>query len=145
MKKHKELLELLIKYDAYIEKGNTLLKKKFNTELPPLLAKRAGLIPANGIIESETEKVIFRFHGMGCRFEFDEVVVEFDYSFGDFVYKGFQTLKLFWFIESLPNANSDFRIPSVYNEALQELEMTGKIVKKDSASPNTFDYSLVIF
>ena len=132
-----KLLELLLKYEEYIQKGNDILKKVFNTDLPPLLAKRKGLIPSEGVIESE--KLSFKFHGMGCLFNFENTIVDFDYSFGDFIYKGFEADKFYQFVVSFPES-SEIKKKDTFNSALIELQSKGMIIEKDSDCIDTYKY-----
>jgi hypothetical protein len=101
------LLGLLLKYEEYIQKGNDILKKVFNTDFSPLLAKGKGLIPSEGVIESE--RLSFKFHGIGCLFNFENTIVDFDYSFGDFIYKGFEADKFYQFVASYPGSSEKKR------------------------------------
>ncbi len=138
-----ELIALIGKYEAYISKGNMLLKKYFNVNKPPFLAKRDGVIPVSGTLNFNNEQMAFRFHGIGCRFEFKEAVIEFDYTFGDFIYKGFQVSKLFWFIESYFGASEEIKKEDIFKQVISELELKGKIKKKDGPSYDTYDYIFV--
>lgn len=135
----KNLIEYIKEYERYVKKGNEILQSYFKVNKSPLLAKREGKIPTHGTIESE--KMVFYFHGIGCRLEFGEIVVDFDYSFGDFDYKGFEVSKLYMFVVS--RANSDKKIArESFDQLLKELEKEGAIIGRGDFSYDTYDYIL---
>jgi len=136
----KELFSILIKYEYYIQKGNKLLIKHFDIKKSPLLAKRAGTIPNSGLIRTHEENMTFRFHGMGCRFEFNDIVVEFDYAFKDFAYEGFDVSKLFWFVESYSQSTSELRNKSIFEQTILKLVEERQIIPKKLSSIDTYDY-----
>lgn len=142
MKNEKELFKLIVKYEDFIKIGNTFLMKVYNIDKSPLLAKREGIIPHSGIVELDDIKMNFKFHGMGCRFEFGDITIEFDYSFGDFLYKGFEISKLFWFIESYPNLDLELNNKIIFQQCILKLEQDG-IIAKNKNSIDTHDYVLV--
>lgn len=132
-----ELIAYITKYESYVKIGNETLQRFYSVDTSPLVSRREDKIPKEGKIENMT----FNFHGMGCRLEFDEVVVDFDYSFGDFVYKGFETSKLFWFITSLVHSKEKISLGEL-NTSLKKLEDAGIILTNDESSNDTYDYKL---
>lgn len=133
-----KLKALIQEYEKYIKEGNEILQTYFTLNgKSPLLARREDKIPKSGKIDSENMK--FNFHGMGCRLEFGKIVVDFDYSFGDFIYKGFETSKLYWFIESYFDSNQQISKNEFY-ESLKQLEDEGFIIRKNESSYDTYDY-----
>lgn len=133
-----ELLTLIDNYESHIDKGNRLLKKNFKTELPPLIAMRKGIISKSGVIN---EDFSYNFHGMGCLFTFEKkVLVDFDYSFGDFVYKGFDPFKLHLFIKTYTCIRKSFENIDFLVEVLGKLELKNKIIKKDANDIDTYTF-----
>jgi hypothetical protein len=143
MNEKEQLLHLIKMYEEYVKKGNQLLKETYHTERPPLLAKREGTIPPAGTIETGDLKMSFRFHGMGCRFDFAGIIIEFDYTFGGFVYKGFQSSKLYWFIESYPDASPELKSKERFSETLSELLQNETLLRKNDSSPDSYEYILI--
>lgn len=134
-----QLLDLIKKYEMYVERGNQLLIDYYKAKKSPLIAKREGIIPSRGELNYNAYSMKFSFHGMGCRFVFDNVIVDFDYAFKTFEYKGFEVDKLFCFVQSSSlNINK-----KVFNESLKELEVNNLIRKKSENSIDTYDYVLV--
>jgi len=140
MTNSKELIDFIIEYENYVTKGNEILQSSFKMDKSPLLAKREGKIPAKGRLDNEN--LTFSFHGMGCRFEFGDIIVDFDYTFGDFIYKGFETSKLYWFIESCLGPDSEQISREGFEQSLKQLEDKGVITKIDESSYDTYDYVL---
>lgn len=138
MMNSKKLKNFIQEYEKYIKRGNEMLQIHFTLEMKsPLLARREGQIPKDGEIDSENMK--FSFHGMGCRLEFGKIVVDFDYSFTDFMYKGFETSKLYWFIESCLGADHKITKDN-FHQLLKQLEEEGFIISKEESSYDTHDY-----
>lgn len=144
MRSDKDLVELITKYEEYISEGNALLKEKYSIDVSPLLAKNRGLIPRSGIIDFG-KRMIFTFHGMGCLFDFDGVIVDFDYTYNDFVYKGFQPLKLFQFVESYPRTSDSLKNEITFNRTILQLELEGIILRKPKDSIDIYTYQLKKF
>ena len=144
MKVSEELITLIAKYEELIRKGNSAFIKTYSLDKSPLLAKREGLIPQFGTMTFEGNEMAFSFHGIGCRLLFDDsIVVEFDYIFKQFVYKGFEVKKLFWFLESFPGVSAALRNQEQFREAILELESLGVLVKNEDDPINTYDYIFV--
>lgn len=142
MRNADELFRLITQYEELIKKGNTALTNSFSLTKPPLLARREGVLPAFGTFNLDGENASFRFHGMGCRFEFNTLIVEFDYAFSTFEYKGFEASKLFWFVKSNPQASEALKSRDVFNEALLWLVKNGNLIKADDATIDTYEYIL---
>ncbi|MNS63468.1 hypothetical protein D3C72_965630 [compost metagenome] len=134
--------DLILLYENYIQKGNEYLKFDFHLSKSPLLAKRRGELPASGQIVDKNFS--FQFHGMGCVFKFGDLFVDFDYSFSDFIYKGFELSKLHSFISSYLKVNG---LPQIsISETAQlvfNLEKSGVLREKEENSIDTYEYTLV--
>jgi hypothetical protein len=135
------LFEKIVEFESLVKRYNQLLSETFGITISPLLATRQGLIPHKGIIKDKDEIVHFVFHGMGCRFE-NNLVVDFNSSFGDFIYKGFEIKKIFEFINSCKDLNEKLKIKPFFLEALSQLESSNLIVKNGEGI-DTHEYSLV--
>ena len=134
-----QLVDYMFRYERYIKIGNDLLRRHFKVVGCPLLAKRQDKIPMQGEVESEGFSFSFHFHGMGCLFKFGKTIVDFDYSFGDFIYKGFESRKLFLFIESSSN---DEVLKEDVDRSIRRLEFKGVLLRKDESSIDTYEYQL---
>jgi hypothetical protein len=141
MNKKKKLQQLILEYENFIRLGNTNLKEIFHTQKSPLQAMREGIIPRSGVIKfgESDENMFFQFHGIGCRFELNNLVVEFDYSFGDFLYKGFDSSKLFLFVKNHPKSGAELSNNIIFEQCLLELE-EHKVIVKNTNSIDTYDY-----
>ena len=137
-----ELLDNIIHFERLVKQYNSLLLEHFNVSICPLLAKRNGVIPKSGIIIDGNEVIHYAFHGMGCRFENDKII-DFDYSCGDFTYKGFEVDKLYEFIKSDNNSYNKLKVKDFFLDALSQLELSQLIVKNE-LNVDTHDYSLAI-
>lgn len=135
-----ELVQLIVEYENYIQKGNLYLKDIYNINTSPFLAKNNNSIPAENSLFFNGEYFSFRFHGIGCCFKFNSVVVDFDYSFNNFIYEGFDKIKLFNFILSLnSNIFNDYK---TYNNVLLKLHENGIVTTPRVNSNSTYDYIL---
>ena len=144
------LLEAILEYEAYIKLGNDLLKKEFNTTQSPTLDRKLSskdnmrLIPTIGKLEYEKGVMSYRFHGVGCCFEFGDIIVDFDYGGYDmnFEYAGFKLQSLILFIETCPRyliLNNTV----IFYRAMEELNNNGIIIKdNDPLLTNHRDYYL---
>lgn len=132
------LISIIKRYDDYVKLGNKLITMHYKLEISPLVAWIKGKIPKTATIDEYEFK--FTFHGMGCRFEFGEVIVDFDYTYSDFIYKGFLVRKLFDFIQCL--GFSDWLLETHLKKELDKLEFEGVLIKKQPNDINIYDYYL---
>ena len=134
------LLLHIKKFESFVEKGNKLLTKVYQLDEPPLLSKRHGKLPKSGKVPGY--EMFYNFHGMGCYFKFGRYEVDFDYTFGDFVYVGFQVSKLSNFIQS-SLGETDVFDQNAINRALIILEENGQVIRNITDYKNTYEYRLV--
>lgn len=136
----KKIIDLIIDYEDHIKKGNIILQDFYKINESPLLGRRKGQIPVNGKLEHKN--MSFNFHGIGCTFEFGKIIADFDYTFGDFVYKGFEVSKLYTFIESCTNSSIGDLSEDSLRKSLKQMEKTGLLTKREPSSYDTYDYVL---
>ena len=100
----KLILDEIKQFNEYVNILNLLISKKYNVDpLQILQSQKQKAIPRVGVLEYDDVFIEFAFHGMGCRFEFnDGVKVDFNYQKVDngFGYLGFSQYYLFKFILS---------------------------------------------
>jgi hypothetical protein len=142
MMEENNLHQLIVEYESYIRLGNTILAETYKTDISPILAKRQQIIPAQGTIEANGGQLSFRFHGMGCLFDFHGTIVDFDYDFGDFVYRGFDPFKLKKFLDTFPATPLFLKDQQVFEQSLAELLSKGIIKEKNEGSLGTYKYQL---
>lgn len=135
-----KLIQYIKEYEALIHKGNKYLQIFYQLNKSPLLERREGKIPVSGYLD-EIE-MSYKFHGIGCKFKFKNAIVDFDYSFVDFIYKGFETSKLYWYIESCADPDGEVMTKVDFDNSLNQLENKGVIIKSNMDSLDTHDYVL---
>ena len=141
------MMELLYKsiceYENFIEMGNSALYEAYDLSIPPLKAKVNGIIPKSGELEVNNVRLSFWFHGMGCQFNFSGIIVDFDYTYKYFEYKGFDLWKLHNFILSVPEKYDSLKDKDIYDKSIKQLELEGRIIKNANDNLGSYDYELV--
>jgi hypothetical protein len=137
-----QVLQAILRYERTIKQFNSFISDEFNLEISPLLAKRKKIIPEEGCINVSGINISYKFHGMGCGLNIDGIQVEFDYSFDDFVYRGFELDKLFLFISTEKLSNNEIINRSEFDNAFSILIITNEVMNIRISPYDTYDYVL---
>jgi hypothetical protein len=100
---------------------NELLRKHLCDESPQQPA-----IPGRGVLDSE-RKIVYQFHGLGCRVKFERIVVDFDFGPGG-RHDGFDAWRLHQFAQSWKRYRALADIDEIQRE-LDSMEQKGEIVR----------------
>ncbi|MEM1000886.1 MAG: hypothetical protein AAGN35_27780 [Bacteroidota bacterium] len=138
----REIVDAITKYESHVKMGNNMLMDYYGLDLSPFLAKNKGIIPKQGTILHKQRTLRFSFHGIGAYFDFDGIIVDFDYAFGSFQYNGFQLSKLLLFINTSAPPDKGKLDQADLLPLIQKLLISGTLVAKPVDSINTYEYSL---
>ena len=108
-----------------------LLRAWRRSSLPPdpADAEDGPAIPQRGVLDAE-RNITYSFHGIGCRLEFGDHMVDFDFG-PDQRFDGFDNWRLHLLAESLPEFHQ-FSDVDIAQQHLSQLATTGRITKLDS-------------
>lgn len=141
MKDKLELIHYLLEYEKFVAHCNQLITEYYQLCIPLILARNTGIIPISAIIRVNHEELNYSFHGIGCLCKLNSRIIDFDYCFGTFEYKGFETYAVWAFIESDLNERRALTDKSLFVNALLDLEAKG-IICKYHGQLDTYEYVL---
>ena len=118
----KRLLAMITDFQVKVREANELLQAQLNLENP--LYWRQARIPQIGVLNSGTIK--YAFHGIGCRVETPEGVIDWDYGSGGRI-DGFDLWRLRCFSEDQTLNYPEFRKQQILVDAFQEAIKVGLI------------------
>lgn len=130
----------LLEYEGLVAHCNQMITNYYQLDISPILAKNAKIIPKTATIIVNNEKLHFALHGIGCLCTSNEWVVDFDYSFATFIYKGFEAHKVWEFINS--DARRTLKDKRTFFNALPDLEGNGIILRQPINQTDTHEYIL---
>lgn len=136
------LAHYLLEYERLVTHCNKIITRFYQLDRPPVLAKNAKLIPRSATITLDDEALYYSFHGIGCFCSLDDRIIDFDYCFGTFKYRGFEARKVWEFIESDSNKRRAFKNVKSFLNALSELENKGVVVRNTLNRIDTYEYTL---
>ncbi len=126
-------------YVNFVKIGNEAFENNFTFQGSPVLAKRQKILPAIGVINTAFGSMSYRFHGDGCEFVFDSLIVDFDYIYRDNNYNSFKPDKFFWFIEQNNFPVTVLKNRNTFNEIIFELLLNGYLVNRNEDSMLIYD------
>ncbi len=123
------LIQSLKKFVSYAFLTEQLFNAKYSFEGPVIKSttKHKGVIPMRGELEYNDQKVLYRFHGLGCEFTFDDdTIVDFNYSPPDWE---FREISFFSFWQFVKSRISEFNDKELLQRYLDDLE-TENIIRR---------------
>lgn len=127
------LFQCIEEYESRISSGLKAISDHYDLSVLPYVAKCKKLIPSSGELTSiEYGLFKYHFHGIGCEFNYSGIIVDFDFTWRYFVYKGFTLFKLRQFILS----HEEYKILSdevLLSSLLTELVENGTLFERDKS------------
>ncbi len=128
------ILSLIEAYLAEIEAFRRVLNEE-----TPLEAYRSGRLPKRGSVGADPE-FFYEFHGVGCRVEVADRIVDFDFGPGGRS-DGFDRWRLLWYSQSRSEKFGEFHSLETIQSELQRLTEKG-IISCPNWSPSPHLYYL---
>jgi len=126
--------------NGYLEKvrlSTSILRQYFECH-DLLMAYKSHEIPANGIIDG---KYKFFFHGVGCRIEYTEWTVDFDFQFEGRT-EGFDSWRLWEYVQSCKEKYPGIESLEMIEKDISTLANSGLIKKTEQPpSPHLYVFS----
>ena len=137
------IIPLIHTYQQYVAEGIALFRSNLGvrghllrawrrSSLPPdpaADAKNGPAIPQRGTLDTDRD-ITYSFHGAGCRLEFGDHMVDFDFG-PDQRFDGFDAWRLHLLAESFPDFHM-FSEVDIAQQHLSDLAATGRISKLKS-------------
>ena len=136
------IIPLIHTYQQYVAEAIALFRSNLGVRghllrawrrslLPPdtTSAEDGPAIPQHGILDAE-RRIAYSFHGIGCRLQFGDHMVDFDFG-PDQRFDGFDAWRLHLLAESLPDFHQ-FSDLDITQQHLSQLATAGRITKLDS-------------
>ncbi len=132
----REMLGLITEYLEAVRSVEELFRKRLG-QADPLRAWRTGALPKEGWLDQD-RGIRYSFHGVGCLVEFEDMIVDFDFSSGGRV-DGFDLWRLREFLQFRRAKYPGLDTEDEQLRAFQTLENSGVIVRSDELpSPHLY-------